>query len=125
MENFAGLDVSMEETHVCVMNRDGLIVHEEKVVTTPEAIAASLAKAPACCRAVFETGRMAPMLYHGLIARSVPLSASKAATLIWRSSRWRRIRLIAMMLAAWLIYHERASSRPYTLNLFRLTRFVP
>ena len=37
-------------------------------VSTPEAIAASLAMAPACRRIVFETGRMAPMLYHGLAA---------------------------------------------------------
>lgn len=73
MEYFAGLDVSMEETHVCVMNREGVIAHEEKTVTTPEAIAASLAKAPACRRVVFETGRMAPMLYHGLVARNVPV----------------------------------------------------
>ena len=28
MEYFAGLDVSMAETHVCVMNRDGVVMHE-------------------------------------------------------------------------------------------------
>lgn len=59
MEYFAGLDISMDETHVCVLNREGVIAHEEKTVTTPQAIAASLAKAPACRRVVFETGRMA------------------------------------------------------------------
>ena len=41
--------------------------------STPEAIAASLAKAPACRRIVFETGRMAPMLYHGLAAFGLPV----------------------------------------------------
>jgi len=35
----------------------------------PADIAAALAQAPACRRIVFETGRMAPMLFHGLIAR--------------------------------------------------------
>jgi transposase len=66
MEYFAGLDVSMAETHVCVMNRDGTVVHEVKVPSTPADIAAELAQVPTCRRAVFETGRMAPMLYHGL-----------------------------------------------------------
>jgi hypothetical protein len=28
MEYFAGLDVSMAETHVCVMNRDGAVTYE-------------------------------------------------------------------------------------------------
>jgi hypothetical protein len=31
MDYFAGLDVSMEETHVCVVDRDGVVVHEVKV----------------------------------------------------------------------------------------------
>ena len=30
MEYFAGLDVSMEETHVCVVDREGAVVHEAK-----------------------------------------------------------------------------------------------
>ena len=40
MEYFAGLDVSMAETHVCVMNRDGAVIHEVKVPSTPADIAA-------------------------------------------------------------------------------------
>ena len=73
MEYFAGLDVSMAETHVCVMNRDGAVVYEEKEPSTPADIAAGLAKAPACGRIVFETGRMAPMLYHGLRQLGLPI----------------------------------------------------
>lgn len=73
MEYFAGLDVSMEETHVCVMDRDGAVVHQAKVSSTPVDIEAELAKAPACRRVVFETGRMAPMLYHGLAERGLPI----------------------------------------------------
>jgi hypothetical protein len=68
MEYFAGLDVSMDETHICVVDRDGGLVLETKAKTSPEAIAAGLAKAPECKRIVFETGRMAPTLYHGLDA---------------------------------------------------------
>ena len=73
MEYFAGLDVSMEETHICIMDRDGSVVHETKVASTPADIDAALMEAPACRRGVFETGRMAPMLYHGLVQRGVPV----------------------------------------------------
>lgn len=73
MEYFAGLDVSMEETHVCVVDRDGEVVREVKVPSTPADIKVALASAPACRRVVFETGRMAPMLYHGLTACGVPV----------------------------------------------------
>ena len=67
MEYFAGLDVSMEETHICVVDRDGVVVHEAKAVSTACGRSQrELAKAPNCRRIVFETGRMAPMLYHGL-----------------------------------------------------------
>src|SRR3954454_9797509 len=73
MEYFAGLDVSMEETHVCVVDRDGEIVHQGKVLSTPADLEGALAKAPPCQRIVFETGRMAPMLYHGLSERGLPI----------------------------------------------------
>jgi transposase len=73
MDYFAGLDVSMAETHLCVMNRDGVVVYEVKVPSTPADIAAALAQAPACRRIVFETGRMAPMLYHGLSQLGLPV----------------------------------------------------
>lgn len=73
MEYFAGLDVSMEETHVCVLDRDGVIAHQAKVASTPADIAQELKKAPACRRVVFETGRMAPMLFHGLTEHGVPV----------------------------------------------------
>src|SRR5215469_14383950 len=39
MEYFAGLDVSMEETHVCVITRNGTVIHEAKVPSTPAGIA--------------------------------------------------------------------------------------
>jgi transposase len=73
MDYFAGLDVSLEKTHVCVLDRDGRVVREGTARTSPEAIAAALAEAPACTRVVFETGRMAPMLHHSLAALGVPV----------------------------------------------------
>ena len=73
MEYFAGLDVSMEETHVCVVTRNGSVMHEAKVPSTAASIAAALARVPACRRVLFETGRMAPMLYHGLSRLGLPV----------------------------------------------------
>ena len=73
MEYVAGLDVSLGRTHICVLDRDGTVVREVTAPTSPEAIATALDQAPACVRVVFETGRMAPMLYHGLAALGVPV----------------------------------------------------
>ena len=46
MDYFAGLDISMDETHVCVLDREGVLVRESKTASTAEAIAGELAKAP-------------------------------------------------------------------------------
>jgi hypothetical protein len=35
MEYFAGLDVSMEETHLCVVDRDGKVILEARTPTAP------------------------------------------------------------------------------------------
>ena len=73
MEYFAGLDVSMEETHVCVVTQDGAVIHEVRAPSTPSGILAALEQVPACRRVLFETGRMAPMLYHGLSQLGLPV----------------------------------------------------
>jgi transposase len=49
-----------------VLTQSGAVMHEVKVPSTPASIAAALAQVPPCRRVLFETGRMAPMLYHGL-----------------------------------------------------------
>src|SRR3984893_8221577 len=73
MEYFAGLDVSMNETHVIVVDRDGKVILETRTPTAPKTIAAALAKGPAVERVLFETGRMTPMLFHGLTALGLPV----------------------------------------------------
>ena len=65
MDYFAGLDISMDETHVCVLDREGVVVRESKTELMAEAIAGELATAPTCRRIVFETGRMAPSFFTG------------------------------------------------------------
>ena len=42
MDYFAGLDISMDETHVCVLDREGVVIHESKTASTAEAIAGEL-----------------------------------------------------------------------------------
>jgi transposase len=64
---------AMNETHICVLDRDGAVIHEGKSTSMPAAIADELARAPNCRRIVFETGRMAPMLYHGLSQIGLPI----------------------------------------------------
>ena len=73
MDYFAGLDISMDKTHVCVLDREGVVVRESKTESTAQAIAGELAKAPSCRRIVFETGRMAPILFHGLSQLGLPV----------------------------------------------------
>ena len=47
MDHFAGLDVSVKETSVCVVDDTGRIVREVKVASEPEALLAVLTN-PAC-----------------------------------------------------------------------------
>ena len=42
MDYFAGLDISMEETHVCVRDREGMVVRESKTESTAQAVANEL-----------------------------------------------------------------------------------
>ena len=110
MDYFAGLDISMDETHVCVLDREGAVVRESKAASTAEAIAGELSKAPSCRRIVFETGRMAPILFHGLNHSVSQWSASRAGRPTRRSSRSPPTRPIAMTLEVWRISPELASS---------------
>jgi transposase len=50
-----------------------MVVRESKAESTAQAVANELAKAPSCRRIVFETGRMAPILFHGLSQLGLPV----------------------------------------------------
>jgi transposase len=39
MDYFAGLNISMDETHVCVLDREGMVVRESKAESTAQAVA--------------------------------------------------------------------------------------
>jgi transposase len=42
MKCYAGLDISQNETAICVLDETGLIVREQKVITEPEALICAL-----------------------------------------------------------------------------------
>ena len=46
MDHFAGLDVSVKETSVCIVDGTGKIVREAKVASEPEALLAVLKTPP-------------------------------------------------------------------------------
>jgi hypothetical protein len=116
MDYFAGLDVSMEETHVCVVDRDGAVIHEVKVPSTPADIKTALAGAPACRRVVFETGRMAPMLHHGLTGCGVPVICIESRQARQALKSFATHKPTATMRAAWHISPAPVSSSPFEGN---------
>jgi transposase len=74
MEKYVGLDVSMEETSVCVVDGGGNIVFEGKTSSQPDALSKLLrAKASDAARIVLETGSLASWLWHELRGRNFPV----------------------------------------------------
>jgi transposase len=66
MKHYAGLDVSMDTTHVCVVDEEGRRRSAYSVESSPSAIAETLSAAGPIERAVIETGRMTPAICLGL-----------------------------------------------------------
>ena len=74
MEQYVGLDVSLKETFVCVVDACGEVVCETSVGTTPETIAKFIEKrAPSAVRVGLESGLLSTWLWHGLRALDVPV----------------------------------------------------
>jgi len=74
MKYFAGLDVSMEETSVCIVNQDGEIIREGRAATDPAALDDYLkATGLPFDRVGFESGPCSAWLYKGLSAAGLPV----------------------------------------------------
>ncbi len=85
MDQYVGLDVSLKETFVCVVDACGEVVCEKSVGTTPETIAEFIEKtAPSAVRIGLESGLLSTWLCGmGLRALGLPvvsLDARHAAT---------------------------------------------
>ncbi len=74
MELYVGLDVSLKETWICVVDGAGEIVCEGTVLSEPEAIAEFVkTKAPRAKRIGLETGPTSTWLWHELRALGLPM----------------------------------------------------
>ncbi|MFZ4072520.1 MAG: IS110 family transposase, partial [Caulobacterales bacterium] len=73
MTTFAGLDVSLKTTALCLVDEEGKIVLETEIASEPDAIAAALRPYGASLRKVgHEAGALSPWLQMELLARGVP-----------------------------------------------------
>lgn len=73
MSSYAGLDVSQQETHVCVVDAAGGVLWTGKTRSEPEALAKLLRQhAPALERAVLESGALSGWLCGGLVEQGLP-----------------------------------------------------
>ena len=74
MERYVGMDVSLKETSICVVDGKGEIVSEGTVISEPAAIAAFIkAKARNAVRIGLETGPTTTWLWHALRALGLPV----------------------------------------------------
>lgn len=74
MELYVGLDVSLMETSICVVDRDGTIVDEGTVLSEPKAIVRYFAnKAHEVSRIGLESGPTSTWLWHELKALGFPV----------------------------------------------------
>ncbi len=97
MELYIGMDVSLKETSICVVDGKGEIVSESTVISEPSAIAAFIkAKAGSAMRIGLETGPTTTWLWHELRALGLPVICidarhAKAALSLQvnKSDRWR------------------------------------
>ena len=77
MTHYAGLDVSLKATAICIVDENGKVARRGSVATEPEAIARFLAAAAESglpvARMVHESGQLAIWLQRALKARGLPV----------------------------------------------------
>src|SRR5262249_27334627 len=74
MAHYVGLDVSLKQTSICVVNQAGLVVREGVVDSDPELIAAFVrSKAPGALRIGLETGPTTTWLWTELRRLGLPV----------------------------------------------------
>ena len=74
MEHFAGLDVSVNETSVCIVDDSGRIIREAKVASEPDALLAVLANAGYRFKRIgLEAGPLSQWLYSAFAEAGLPV----------------------------------------------------
>ena len=74
MDYFAGLDISVKDTSVCIVDGTGKIVREVKVASEPQALLAVLRNATYCFKRIgLEAGPLSQWLYGALAEAGLPV----------------------------------------------------
>jgi transposase len=74
MDHFAGLDVSVKETSVCIMDDAGKVVREVKVASEPEATADGADEPPFSVKRIgLEAGPLSQWLFSALAEAELPV----------------------------------------------------
>lgn len=73
MTHYAGLDISVRETSICIVNEAGTIVREARVPTEPSAIIEVLTAPGIACRRIgLEAGPLSQWLFNALVEAGLP-----------------------------------------------------
>jgi len=74
MKQFAGLDVSVKETSLCIVDGDGEVIREVKVASEPAAIIAALREPGIFCERIgLEAGPLSQWIYGALAEAGLPV----------------------------------------------------
>lgn len=122
MSTYVGLDVSLKETSVCVVNEDGDILKQGSVASDPDMIAEYVnAHASSVRRVGLESGPTSVWLWRELATRSLPMICIDArhaqATLsmqINKSDRNDAVGIARIMQTGWYREVEMKSSHSHT-----------
>jgi predicted NBD/HSP70 family sugar kinase len=79
MDYFAGLDVSVKETSICIVDDTGKIVREEKVASEPQVLLAVLKNSAYHFRRVLQIARVEPLCKPMRSGRTGTRARSRAA----------------------------------------------
>jgi transposase len=73
MKHFAGLDVSLQETAICIVDEDGIVISEGKTASEPDELARWIATTGlTITRVGLEAGPLSPWLHTELRAAGLP-----------------------------------------------------
>jgi transposase len=87
MDHFAGLDVSVKDTSICIVDDKGKIVREMKVTSKPDALLSALRNdAYQFKRIGLEAGPLSQWLFSALADVELPVMCVE--TVVWTDTRF-------------------------------------